>query len=101
MFDLGDSVFGGGHSVIFDYFLNQVLITEFRRFNVLDARDFKFDKSEYDIKIYANGCTVEVYIDKKLVLHHLLKRNGGKAGLMVERGDAEFKNCVIHEIDSF
>ena len=101
MFDLGDSVFGGGHSVILDYSLNQVLITEFRRFNILDARDFKFQKAEYNLRVYVNGFAVEIYLDNKLVLHHLLQREGGRLGLLVERGSAEFKNTVINELNPF
>ena len=101
LFDLGDSVFGGGHSVILDYSLNQVLITEFRRFNILDAHDFKFQKAEYNLRVYVNGFAVEIYLDNKLVLHHLLQREGGRLGLLVERGSAEFKNTVINELTPF
>lgn len=101
LFDLGDSIFGGGHSVILDYSLNQVLITEFRRFNLLDAHDFKFLKDEYKLRVYVNGNTVEIYLDDKLVLHRLMQRGGGKLGLLVERGSAEFKNCTVHELNQF
>ena len=100
-FDAGDNIFAGGKCVLFDFSLNEALLCGLRDFTRLDARDFRFDEKPFRIRVYVKDQTVEIYINDRMVLHHLTGRREGRVGLLIEGGAARFSDMELHGLRDF